>query len=376
MTRALVFAEGYSRRIRQSLILVAWLGLLLSCHAAGAQQGEALNPPLRTWSSDLLHDPANWPHAEPNLRIAATPAGLRVEVAVERRFAIAAMSRLGLPSDWGRIRVRVTAMGGGATWFVRLYGELRRPGERRTVAIAEDEHAAGERVFPIDPRMRQLPDAPLQLQLGVEGPPGAFVVFADVAFLPPVSRPNRQARKFFQPGQKDIAAVQWMPNLPEPFELIDWREKARAYDRFVFDLRARGEFLPLVWLDESHVNNDRTTFDMLGGIVRTTNVPGILQLDCLATDFFRREAYPTFLCYNPYREERSFQFAAGPEGADLYDAVRHRMAMRNVRDQVDLTLPPDSAALIVVVPTGGKMTRQRKRTLVDGVVIDWRSGPD
>ena len=376
MTGAIVFGGGHLRRIRQSLILVAWLGLLLSCHAAGAQQGEPRNPPLRAWSSDLLHDPANWPHAERDLRIAATPAGLRVEVAVKRQFAIAAMSRLGLPSDWGRIRVRVAAMGGEATWFVGLYGELRQRGEQRTVAIAEDEAAAGERVFHIDPRMWQLPDAPLQLQLGVEGPPGAFVVFEDVAFLPPVSRPNRQARRFFQPGQKDIAAVQWMPNLPEPFELIDWREKARAYDRFVFDLQAQGQFLPLVWLDESHVNNDRATFGMLGGIVQTTNVPGILQLDCLATDFFRREAYPTFLCYNPYREERSFQFAVGPEGADLYDAVRHRMAMRNVRGQADFTLPADSAALIVVVPAGGNLTREGKRTLVDGVVIDWRSGPE
>jgi hypothetical protein len=110
--------------------------------------------------------------------------------------------------------------------------------------------------------MRTRTDAPLQLQLGVEGPPGAFAVFADVAFLPAVPRANRPPRKFFQPGQRDLAAVELMPNLPEPYERVDWREKARAYDRFVFDFQARGEFLPLVWLDESRLNLDRATFGL------------------------------------------------------------------------------------------------------------------
>jgi len=96
----------------------------------------------------------------------------------------------------------------------------------------------------------------------VEGKPGAFTVFEDVAFLPALVRTNRSPRRFFQPGQKDIAAVEWMPNLPEPFEVIDWREKARAYDRFVFDFHATGEFLPLVWLDESRINMDRPTFGL------------------------------------------------------------------------------------------------------------------
>ena len=114
---------------------------------------------------------------------------------------------------------------------------------------------------------------------------------------------------------------------------------------------------------------------MLGDIVRTTNVPCILQFDCLTTDFFRSDAYPTFLCYNPYPEERSFQFAVGSERADLYDAVTHRLAKRDVRDQAGITLSADSAAVIVIVPAGGKLTRKGKQTLLDDVVIDWRRGP-
>jgi hypothetical protein len=234
-------------------------GVALALSFAGAAAGA---PQVRAWDAGCLRDAAAWPHAEKDARIAATPRGLRVEVAGGRRFAIAAASGLSLQMDLGRVRVRVAEMGGGAQWFVRLYGELRRPGEPRTAAIAQNEAVTGERVFHLDPRLRTLPQVPLQLQLGVEGGAGAFVVFEDIAFLPAMPHPNRQARQFFQPGQKDIAAVELMPNLPEPFELVDWLEKARAYDRFVFDFKARGEFLPLVWLDESRINLDRPAFGL------------------------------------------------------------------------------------------------------------------
>ena len=44
--------------------------------------------------------------------------------------------------------------------------------------------------------------------------------------------------------------------------MIDWREKARAYDAFVFDFNAQGQYLPLVWLDDSRINIDRSTFGL------------------------------------------------------------------------------------------------------------------
>lgn len=196
-------------------------------------------------------------------------------VAPGRTFAIAAASGLALPHDLGRIRVRVAEVGGGGKWFIRLYGAVRQPGERRTVAIAQDETATGERLFDLDPRLRAQRDAPLQLQLGVEGVPGAFTVFADVAFLPAAARPNRNGVSRSQSGQKSLAAVELMPNLPEPYELIDWREKARAYDRLVFDRQARGEFLPLVWRDDSRINIDRATFGLPSYVGATQQGSGI-----------------------------------------------------------------------------------------------------
>ena len=218
--------------------------------------------PTRVWDTRFLQDASAWPHREADARIDASSGGLRVEVSAGRTFVIAAASRLKLPVDMGKIRVRVSDTGGGAKWFVRLYGELRDPGKPLTVNVAQDETAAGERVLAVDPRLCSRKDASVQLQLGVEGPPGAFAVFQDVEFPPASKASNRTPGITRQPGQRDIAAVELMPNLPEPFEMLDWRGKARAYDRFVFDFHARGEFLPLVWLDDSHINIDRPAFGL------------------------------------------------------------------------------------------------------------------
>lgn len=218
-------------------------------------------------------EPAS-PAGESSIQIEAARGGCRVAVPGGRTYHIEAFSGLSVPPGFCRLRAHVTEVGGGAKWFIRLYGELRRPGEFRTASLAEGETGASARVFDSDPRLRTLA-APLQLQLGVEGPPGAFAVFSDVAFLSPPLRTNRvPLASPVQPGQISLAAVELMPNLPEPWVLIDWREKARAYDRFVFDPNARGEFLPLVWIDDSRINLDRPTFGLPSYVGAPDQGPG------------------------------------------------------------------------------------------------------
>jgi len=236
----------------RSMLLYLLMSLLPAADAA----------PGRTWSSACLRDPAAWPQSSPHAHLAATPQGLRIEVPVGTTVAIAAAADLLLPDDTGRIRVRLAEVSGGARWWIQLHGELRRPGDRRDLRLIREQASVGEWTFEIDPRLLRLRGQPLELKLAVEGGPGTFAVFEDVALLPATLRPNHQPRTIIQTGQKDIAAVELMPNLPEPFALIDWREKARAYDRFVFDFQAQGEFLPLVWLDDSRINLDRPTFGL------------------------------------------------------------------------------------------------------------------
>ena len=177
-------SHSHAGRMTAAIWAAFALVALITCPAAAGQDAS------REWKSSLLQDISAWPHSEKDARIGVTPSGLRVEVAAERHFAIAATSHLALPKDMGRIRIQVAEVGGEAEWFVRLYGQLRRPGQSRTAAIAQDENSTGQYVFDLDPRMRQLPHVPLQLQLGVEGPPGAFALFEDVAFGPAPREPT------------------------------------------------------------------------------------------------------------------------------------------------------------------------------------------
>jgi hypothetical protein len=114
----------------------------------------------------------------------------------------------------------------------------------------------------------------------------------------------------------------------------------------------------------------------LGGILSLTDVPGILRWDCLATDWFHAPAYPTWLLYNPFPEARAFHTDLGAVAADLYDAVGHRVVRRGASGRLGLTLPPDAAAVIVAIPPGGKLSREQRRTRVDGVVVDFATPAD
>jgi hypothetical protein len=111
----------------------------------------------------------------------------------------------------------------------------------------------------------------------------------------------------------------------------------------------------------------------LGGILAPTDVPGLLRWDCLATDWFHVPAHPTWLFYNPYPETKTFHTDVGPGAVDLYDIVRGDYLKRAVRGNVELTLPPDTAAVIVAAPAGGRLAHASDKTMIDGVVVDYSS---
>ncbi|MDH7559539.1 MAG: FlgD immunoglobulin-like domain containing protein [bacterium] len=113
---------------------------------------------------------------------------------------------------------------------------------------------------------------------------------------------------------------------------------------------------------------------IFGGIIDTTNVPMILKLDVLKTDFFHGPAYPTYLYFNPYEAEQSVTLEVGPTPCDLYDAVSNTFIARNVSGPSPVTIPPNSALLLVLAPAGGAVTYELEKMLIEGVVVDYRSG--
>ncbi|MFQ5769614.1 MAG: LamG-like jellyroll fold domain-containing protein [bacterium] len=113
---------------------------------------------------------------------------------------------------------------------------------------------------------------------------------------------------------------------------------------------------------------------ILGGIIDTTNVKMILKLDLLKTDYFHDAAYPTYLYFNPYSEEKVVEMDVGQGVSDLYDAVSNRFLATNVSGITSITIPADQAVQIVITPNGASLKYELNRMLINGVVVDYRSG--
>gem|GEM_PF-284226 len=109
------------------------------------------------------------------------------------------------------------------------------------------------------------------------------------------------------------------------------------------------------------------------GIITPTNDTQILQLDLLATDFFRGDANPSHLLYNPHAQETEVTIKVGAAPRDIYDAVANDFIARGVKDEVQIRIPADSARVIVLSPPDGKLTHDGPRTLIDGVVVDYNN---
>lgn len=113
---------------------------------------------------------------------------------------------------------------------------------------------------------------------------------------------------------------------------------------------------------------------VFGSIIRRTDVVGILQLDLLATDFFRGSAYPTYLLYNPYKEAREVRVSWPTKigECDIYDTVEARFIARGVTGKSTVVLPPSGAAVLVAVPAGAPLRQEGNKLLAGGVVIDYQ----
>jgi hypothetical protein len=112
---------------------------------------------------------------------------------------------------------------------------------------------------------------------------------------------------------------------------------------------------------------------IFGSIISTTEVPGILRSDLLATDFYHDRAYPTYLYYNPYEEVKTIGLKLKGK-VDLYNTVTGKFIARNINGTASIRLGAKEAAIIVCVPAGGKLTYDGRKMLVNGVVVDYCSG--
>ena len=109
----------------------------------------------------------------------------------------------------------------------------------------------------------------------------------------------------------------------------------------------------------------------LGAILEQTNVPKILKIDLLKTDFYNGEAFPTYLLYNPYDVVKTVSISVGNDAVDIYEALSETFISQGVSGTTTLDIPANEAILITLAPSGGVVTYDRNKMLINGVVVDF-----
>jgi hypothetical protein len=111
---------------------------------------------------------------------------------------------------------------------------------------------------------------------------------------------------------------------------------------------------------------------IFGAIIQKTNVEKILKLDCLATDFYRNDAYPTFLIYNPYDEEKTIVYEYSGEAAYLYDVISGNILAENITSSADITIAAGTAGLIVEIPQNLKLQKSNGIYTAGDIIVSYK----
>lgn len=162
-------------------------------------------------------------------------------------------------------------------------------------------------------------------------------------------------------------AHQYDPNSYIAHEAM--RERANSFSPY-----ATGDAISGGWGQTNLALYGSSHVGILGGIIDTTTILMILQLDVLKTDYYHADAYPTYLYFNPYDETKMVQINVGVDQRDLYDAVSNTFVANGVSGVTMFSIPANEAILLVVAPAGGNVTYDLDNMLIDGVVADYRSG--
>ncbi len=136
---------------------------------------------------------------------------------------------------------------------------------------------------------------------------------------------------------------------------------------------ATGDFARSGWAATNYALYGASHVGIMGGIIDTTDVSMILCLDTRRTDYFQSDGYATYLCYNPYPEEKTITFDAGAENSDLWDMVSNTYLAQGVSGSVQLSIPATEAILVVILPGGAETEYREQKMLVNGIVVDYNA---
>jgi hypothetical protein len=198
----------------------------------------------RRWDNSMLFSKEIWRSMNDAI-INTEKSGLRVKIAPGRNWGLAYFPNLYLPNDIKSVQVEVADVSPKGRWVMKLRGDLLGEGRDLTLHLFTSSKPGIERVN-IDPRFPLHWKSPIEIQLGLEGEPGAYAIFKSVEFIKGDIMPRKGL---------GIEAIDLMPDLPHPYKMLDWRSLAREYIDFAFDFNKKGELLPLIWMDETDKDN-------------------------------------------------------------------------------------------------------------------------
>jgi hypothetical protein len=114
---------------------------------------------------------------------------------------------------------------------------------------------------------------------------------------------------------------------------------------------------------------------LFGGVIQSTNVPEILQINCTATDYYTQKGkYPTYLFFNPYSVEKTVTIQLGSLKVDVYDTVSRTFLKKGARGKFKFAIAPDAARVLVLVPSGKPQGLKAGTLFADNIPVDFRFG--
>lgn len=108
-----------------------------------------------------------------------------------------------------------------------------------------------------------------------------------------------------------------------------------------------------------------------GSIISKTNIDNILQLDLLATDFYSKKEFPTYLYYNPNPESKSVNIEVGNNKVKIYDAIKRVFIGNKITNSFSFNIEKEQSAMLVIVPQDAVVSEANGKLLANGVVIDY-----
>lgn len=110
---------------------------------------------------------------------------------------------------------------------------------------------------------------------------------------------------------------------------------------------------------------------ILGAMVDTTDVTGILRLNCNTTDFYAEKPYPVYLYYNPHPETKELTYH--PKGkVDVFDIVSKQYVARGIENPTHINIPANQARVLTELPAGTRIERKNNWLIANGHVIAYQ----